>query len=87
MAEKNHGIWNDRPAVQKAFDADPQLACHAVASVLTKEQAEAVEAILVPEESRDEKIEKLSRIKQALEKLKVDTTAVDAKLGEIMGGY
>ena len=84
--EKNHGIWKDRPAVQKAFDVDPQHAYNCVAKVLTPEQAEVLESLLCPPPSADEVIITLANLKEMMEKHGIDSRAVDEKIEEIEQG-
>lgn len=81
--EKDNGIWTNRPAVQKAFDKDPQMAYYTVAAVLTQEQAAIIESLLVP--STQEQLNALLDAKSSLEALGVDTAAVDAKILELNG--
>lgn len=83
MAEKNHGKWTDRPAVQKAFDADPQHAYNSVNSVITLEQAAELEALLVPPPSNEEVLATLTALKGAMEKHGIDTKSVDDKIATI----
>jgi hypothetical protein len=83
MIEKNHGKWTNRPAVQKAFGADPQRAYHAVASVITKEQAALIEEILVPPLDNDEIKFRLVQAREALVLAGMDTTALDSKVSEL----
>lgn len=86
MAEKNHGKWTDRPAVQKAFDADPQHAYSAVNSVITREQAAEIEALLVPTPSNEEVLATLTALKGLMGKHGIDTKAVDEKIAAIGAG-
>lgn len=89
MSEKNNGKWTDRMAVQKAFDLDPQHAYNCVVQVITTEQAAQLEALLIPEPSKEERVADLQKLKNALVKHGVDTAAVDAKiedLGKEKGG-
>lgn len=86
MAEKNHGKWTNRPAVQKAFDADPQHAYNAVNSVITREQAAELEALLVPPPSNEEVLATLTALKGAMEQHGIDTKAVDEKIASLGAG-
>lgn len=86
--EKNHGVWADRPRVQKAFDSRSfQDLYQAVNAVITRNQAEEIEALLFPapsnEEAVAEAVAELQAIKAAQEKHGLDTTDTDAKLAEI----
>jgi hypothetical protein len=81
--EKNHGIWKNRPAVQKAFDADPQHAYNTVNAVITADQAAVIEAALCPPPSDEDMRSALESTKATLASLGVDTAAVDAKLAEM----
>jgi len=83
MPQKNNGIWSDRPAVQKAFDHDPQHAYNVVAATITPEQASTIEAALVPAPTRAEQIESLMAVKYTLTKNGVDTKAVDSRIAEL----
>lgn len=83
MTEKNHGKWTNRPAVQKAFDADPQHAYSAVNSVITREQAAEIEALLIPPPSKEEVLAELAAVKGLLEKHGIDTKSVDDKIATI----
>jgi Spy/CpxP family protein refolding chaperone len=83
MPEKNNGKWTDRLAVQKAFDRDPQHAYNVVNSIITPEQAAQIEALLVPQPSKEEKIASLQQVRETLAKHGVDTAAVDAKIDDL----
>ena len=67
VEEKDNGIWTNRVAVQKAFDADPQAAYNAVAAVLTTEQAAQVENTLLPPLTDEEWAAKLALAASILE--------------------
>lgn len=86
MADKNNGKWTDRVAVQKAFDRDPQHAYNVVNQVVNKQQAELIEANLVPQPSKDEQVAALEAVKATLEKHGLDTEAVQEKIAEIVAG-
>lgn len=87
MEEKDHGIWTNRPAVQKAFDDDPQHAYNTLVAVLTLEGQERlatlIEAGLVPQPTVDDVKEELEAIKGRLELAGVDTAAIDSKIEEL----
>lgn len=87
MAEKNNGIWTDRLAVQKAFDADPQRAYNVINAVLALEKADtivaAIEAGLVPQPTNEDIKADLEAIRQKLVEVGVDTKAVDSKIAEL----
>jgi hypothetical protein len=84
MAEKNHGIWSDRPAVQKAFDTRSfQDLYQAVNAVITPEQAAQLETILFPPLRKEEQIASLQQVREALEKHGLDPKEVDAKISAL----
>lgn len=81
MSEKNHGIWTNRPAVQKAFDArNPQDIFQIVSAVINAEQAKAIEAALCPEPSAKEAIEELAVVAEIMAKHGVPDDAIREKI-------
>lgn len=90
MAEKNNGIWTDRVAVQKAFDADPQRAYNVINAVLALEKADtitaAIEAGLVPQPTDADVKAELEAVREKLAEYGVDTAAVDAKIDALDKG-
>lgn len=87
---KDNGIWTDRLAVQKAFDADPQRAYSVVNAVLALEKADtiiaAIEAGLVPQPTNEDVKLELEEIREKLARRGVDTAAVDAKIDALDKG-
>lgn len=86
---KDNGIWTDRLAVQKAFDADPQRAYSVINAVLALEKADtiiaAIEAGLVPQPTDEDVKLELESVREKLAKYGVDTTAIDAKIDDLGG--
>lgn len=86
--EKNHGIWRNRPAVQKAFDADPQRAYHVIVQVLTLEGvaeklAPLIEAGLCPLPTNEEVLAELQDVRARMILCDIDTGPVDKKIAEL----
>ena len=80
--EKNHGIWKNRPCVQRAFSCDSQHAYNCVAQILTLEQAEKFEAMLCAPTNAAMRAD-LGLMRDMLVDYGLSTDEVDKKLAEL----